>query len=313
MQHTPRSELMISDGVAYHIGVRAEDLAPQVFLVGDPARAELVADRFDRVSTRSQHREFVTLTGTYQGLPVSVMGTGIGTDNVEIAMLEAWSLLAFDPETGTRLADAPGMTMIRVGTSGGVQADVEPGTAAIAAFALGLDSTGLFYEHRPADPRVSDIEDAARGLLRAGTPVGYRFRDAIWPYAAPGHPDVTAALAAAATARSVAWISGITAATPGFYGGSGRYLEGLSNTVPGIKDCLAELNCEGLRVINMEMESSLIFHVADALGIRAGTICPVVSNPARQDAVVDYAPHVADCIDVALDAMVALNPEGVPG
>jgi uridine phosphorylase len=310
MTHHTRSELMISDGVAYHIGVQVEDLASQLILVGDPARAELVAARFDAVHTRRQHREYVTLTGTYQGLPVSVMGTGIGTDNVEIALVEAWSLLAFDADTCTRLADAPRMTVIRVGTSGGVQPDVDPGTAAIATYAVGLDSTGLYYEHRPADPRVPAIESNARALLRAATPEGYRFRDAIWPYAAPASPEVADALTAAATRRDVPYVSGITAATPGFYGASGRYLDGLTNTVPGIKGCLAELDCDGLRVVNLEMESSLIFHLADALGIRAGTICPVVSNPARQTAVVDYAPHVADCIDVALEAMVALHPVG---
>ncbi len=303
------SELMIHDGVAYHIGARAEDLAPQIVLVGDPARAALVAERFDEVRARSEHREYVTLTGTLDGMPVSVMGTGIGTDNVEIGLLEAWSLLAFDPDSRTRRppGDAPQMTVIRVGTSGGVQADIEPGCAAVATYGLGFDSTGLYYEHTPDDPTVFEVEDRARELVRAATPAGYRFRDALWPYAAPATPVVVDALVAAATRRGVDHVTGITAASPGFYGPSGRYLQGLTNTVPGIKDCLAELDCGGVRVVNMEMESSLIFHLADALGIQAGTLCPVISNPARQAAIVDYAPHVADCIDVALEAMLRVH------
>ncbi len=153
---------------------------------------------------------------------------------------------------------------------------------------------------------VGAIESQARELLRAATPVGYRFRDAIWPYAAPASGEVADALVAAATGRGVPHVTGITAASPGFYGPSGRFMQGLSNTVPGIKDRLADLSCEGLRVVNMEMESSLIFHLADALGMRAGTICPVISNPARQDAVLDHTPHVADCIDIALEAMIEL-------
>lgn len=303
---------MIHDGVAYHIGARAQDLAPQLFLVGDPARARLIASRFDTVRVTREHREYVTITGVFGGLPMTVMGTGMGTDNVEMGLVEAWSLLSFDESTRTRLPDAPRMTVIRVGTSGGVQADIDPGTAAVSTYGLGLDTTGIYYEHVASDPRVERIETSARTLLRAATPAGYRFRDAIWPYAAPAHPQVVDALEVAATGRGVSFVRGITAATPGFYGASGRYLDGLTNTVPGIKGCLADLDCDGLRVVNMEMESSLLFHLADALGLRAGTICPVISNPARQAAIVDYAPHVSDCIDVAMDAMVALCGGGTP-
>ena len=302
---------MIHGGVAYHVGVRAEDLSPNLFLVGDPARAHLIAKRFEVVTVTKSHREYITITGIYQGLPVTVIGTGMGTDNVEMALIEAWSLLSFDAETRTRLADAPQLTAIRVGTSGGVQADIDPGTAAIATYALGLDTTGVYYEHMPDDARIPIIEREARRLIRAATPEGYRFREAIWPYAAPANTEVAAALSVAAARTGVPFVTGITASTPGFYGGSGRYLEGLTNTVPGIKDCLADLDCDGLRVVNMEMESSLLFHLGDALGVRTGTICPVISNPARQAAIVDYAPHVSACIDIALEAMVALCGEPV--
>ena len=297
---------MIFDGVAYHVGASAADIAPQIFMVGDPARADRVAERFESIRVTRRHREYVTITGTYRGLPVTVMGTGMGTDNVEMGLVEAWSLLSFDPTSRVRLPDAPQMTVIRVGTSGGVQADIDPGTTAIATYGLGLDTTGVYYEHTPDDPLIQRIESTARSLIRAATPEGYRFRDAIWPYAAPSDVNVAAALSEEAESRGLDFVTGITAATPGFYGGSGRYLDGLTNTVPGIKDCLAELNCDGVRVVNMEMESSLLFHLGDALGIRTGTICPVISNPARQAAVVDYKPHVSACIDVALDAMVSL-------
>lgn len=301
------SELMVSDGVAYHIGVRAGDLAPRLFFVGDPARALRVAERFDDVRAESRHREFVTLTGTLQGRPVSVMGTGIGTDNVEIALVEAFSLLAFDLDTRTRLDDPPAITLIRIGTSGGVQADIASGTAAIASHALGTDSTGIYFEHRSDDPAVQAIEEQAQALLRSATPRDYRFRDHLRPYAARASADVCGALTRAAGARGVDHVQGITLAVPGFYGASGRYIQGLTNTVDGIKGRLAEIDVDGLRAVNMEMESSLIFHLSEALGIRAGTICPVVSNPRSQDDVVDYRPHVEDCIDVALDAMMALT------
>ena len=102
-------------------------------------------------------------------------------------------------------------------------------------------------------------------------------------------------------------VRGITVAVPGFYGASGRYIEGLTNTLDGIKGCFADVVVDGVRTVNMEMESGLLFHLSEALGIRAGTICPVISNPNSQDAVVDYRPHVSACIDIALEAMVALH------
>lgn len=301
------SELMIRDGVAYHIGVAVGAIAPRLLLVGDPARATLVAERFDSVDHESRHREFVTYTGTLRGLDVSVMGTGIGTDNVEIALLEAVSLLAFDPQTCVPLDDPPAITALRIGTSAGIQSDIPAGTAAVSTYAVGLDSTGLYYEHVSADPTVAALEREATRLLRESTPEHYRFRDHIRPYASRACPEVADALHAAAVAHRVAVVRGTTIAAPGFYGASGRTFHGLKNTVPDIKHRFSALGHGTHRAVNMEMESSLLFHLADCLGIRAGTICPVISRPGAPTAVVDYAPHVADCITVALDALCALG------
>jgi uridine phosphorylase len=300
------SELMIRDGVAYHIGAGIGDVAPNLFLVGDPARAARVAERFDALRVERRHREYVTLTGEVRGVPVTVMGTGIGTDNVEIGLVEAWSLLAFDPNTRTPLPAPPPMRVIRIGTSGGVRADIPAGTFAISSHGLGLDSTGLYFEHPAPDATTRRVEAEAVALLRRATPSGYRFRDLLFAYLATAGTPAVSALSAAASAHGIPTVTGITAAAPGFYGASGRYLAGLRNTVPDIKGVLATLEVDGLRVVNMEMESSLLFHLAGAIGAVAGTICPVISNPARQDAVVDYAPLVERAIDVAVDAMVAM-------
>lgn len=304
------SDLMLRDGVAYHIGARREHVTPNLFLVGDPARAEKVAARFDAVTARAAHREFVTLSGHCDGVPMTVMGTGIGTDNVEIALLEAFSLLAFDEATRTRRADAPAVTVIRVGTSAGIQADIEPGTLAISSHGLGFDSTGLYYDHEDPDPDVTTLEERTLAVVRAATPQGRRFRSALHPYAASASPVVTAALTDEAARRGLPHVVGATAAAPGFYGPSGRYIEGLRNTVPGIKEHLAKVAVGDLRVVNMEMESSLIFHLCGALGVRSGTLCPIISSPARQTAVADYRPLVEDAISVAIAAMIGLSRVG---
>jgi len=304
------SEIVVKEGRVLHLGLEKGQLAANVFLVGDPARASRVADRFDSKSAEVRNREYVTVTGKYRGMPVSVIGTGIGVDNVEIALVEAYSVHAFDFASGELVPASSPMKFIRVGTSAGVQDDVEPGTLAISTYGLGLDNAGLYYDHPPADDVVTAIEQQAFRILADATPRGARFREKIVPYAAQASPAVVTALERQAAALGIEFVSGITAATPGFYGPSSRYIEGLANTVPGIKTRLAALRAGEHRVVNMEMESSLLFHLAGHLGFLVGTVCPVISKPTASTAILDYAASVENAISVALGAMCCLN--GVP-
>jgi uridine phosphorylase len=305
---TQPSEIVVVDGGVYHLGARPGQLAPNLVLVGDPARAYRVAERFDRVLHEVKHREFVTLTGTHRGLPITALGTGIGPDNVEIALVEAWALATLDLATRKpRPAEGPDaaqpLTLLRVGTSGGTREDVPVGTLVIASYAIGLDSTGLFYEAPPADDTVTSLERAAKGALAAGIRAGSRFAGAFSPYASRATPELVAALERHADAAGVRHATGVTVTSPGFFGPSGRFLEGVTNTVADVKVRLGRIEVGGLRVLNMEMESSLLFHLAGLLGARAGTICPTLSNPAGHGAVRDPAPLVEQAIDIALAAM----------
>lgn len=297
------SEIVIVGDRVYHLGLAKGELARNVFIVGDPARAARVSKRFDAIEHRVANREYVTFTGTYKGLPVSVIGTGIGTDNVEIALVEAYILNEFDFQTKTRLPDAEPLTIIRIGTSGGVQPGIAPGVFGIASYALGLDSTGPYYEVPAADEAVGQIEVAAAAVLERAVPVGSRFRHKLIPYASKASPAVTDALIAGASAQNAAFEAGITVSSPGFYGPSSRFIEGLTNTVPDIKHQLATIEVGGLRVINMEMESSLLFHLCQQLNYRAGTICPIISNPDASAAVVNYEELIEQAITIALNAM----------
>ncbi|MGI9542996.1 MAG: nucleoside phosphorylase [Cyclobacteriaceae bacterium] len=304
-----KSEIVTINNKVYHLGLAKGELATNIFLVGDPARASKVARHFDPVTHEVKNREFVTITGTYRGLPVSVIGTGIGTDNVEIALLEAYTLHAFDFDSKEKLSDPPTLTIIRIGTSGGMQADIDPGTLGIATYALGLDSTGLFYDHPHSDDQVLAIEQAAADLLDQATPAGSRFKGKILAYASKASEEMAAELVSQAKKIQADHVTGITVSSPGFYGPSGRYIEGLKNTVPNIKHDLAELNVNGIQAINMEMESSLIFHIAHQLGYRAGTICPIISNPYKSTAIVDYDACVKQAIEIGLAAMTELKPK----
>jgi len=301
------SEIVVVDGKVLHLGLTKGELAENVFLVGDPARALRVADRFDRLDHEVRNREYVTLTGVYNGVPVSVIGTGIGVDNVEIALVEAYAVHAFDFDTCERRADALPLKFIRIGTSAGVQDDVEPGTMAISSHGLGLDNGGMYYDHPAADDIVTRIEQHAYEILLNATPKNARFREKLIPYASRATPGVVTALVNSAEALDVAHVVGITAATPGFYGASGRYIDGLLNTVPDIKNKLSALRVGEHQVVNMEMESSLLFHIAGFLGCPVGTICPIISKPTASTAILDYTPSVESAIDIALAAMCEIN------
>jgi uridine phosphorylase len=302
------SEIVVVDGRVYHLGLRPGELAENLFVVGDPARAYTVASRFDRVDHEVKHREFVTLTGSHRGLPVSVMGTGMGPDNVEIALVEAWALVTLDLATRLRRPETgPGsvrpLTVLRIGTSGGTREDVAVGTLVISSYAIGLDSTGLYYDSPAADETVTALEHATRRAIDEGVGPGSRFAGAFFPYASRATPALVAALERQAAAAGARFVTGATVTAPGFFGPSGRHLDGVSNTVHDVKARLGRIEAHGVAVFNMEMESSLLFHLAALLGIRAGTICPTISNPAGHAAVLDPTPFVAQAIEIALAAM----------
>jgi len=302
-----KSEIVIVNERLYHLGIKKGDLADNVFIVGDPARAVRVSQKFDTIDREISNREYLTFTGTYKGIDVSVIGTGIGTDNVEIALVEAYIAHEFDLKSSTRNSGCTPMTFIRLGTSGGVQPDIKPGTLAIASYALGLDSTGVYYEQAPEDGIIEKIESSAEKILTGAAANTSRFKGKIIPYASKASPEVTKALANQAKKAGSSFGVGITVSSPGFYGPSSRYINGLKNTLPDIKGSLSKLNIDGLKVLNMEMESSLLFHLCSQMGYHAGTICTVISTSKDSDAVVNYDQAIASTIEIGLKALVELK------
>ena len=302
-----KSEIVIVNERLYHLGIKKGDLADNVFIVGDPARAVRVSQKFDTIDREISNREYLTFTGTYKGIDVSVIGTGIGTDNVEIALVEAYIAHEFDLKSSTRNSGCTPMTFIRLGTSGGVQPDIKPGTLAIASYALGLDSTGVYYEQAPDDEIIEKIESSAEKILTDAAANTSRFKGKIIPYASKASPEVTKALANQAKKAGSSFGVGITVSSPGFYGPSSRYIDGLKNTLPDIKGSLSKLNIDGLKVLNMEMESSLLFHLCSQMGYHAGTICTVISTSKDSDAVVNYDQAIASTIEIGLKALVELK------
>ena len=209
------SEIVVVDGRVYHLGLLPSELARELFVVGDPARAYTVASRFDRVDHEVKHREFVTLTGSHRGLPVSVLGTGIGPDNVEIALVEAWALATLDLATGVRRPAS--------GSGIGPAAD-RPAHRHLGRHARGRrgrHARRLVLRHRARQHRLL-LRGPARGRNRDGAGAGgprrdrggvrpgSRFAGAFVPYASRATPALVAALEREAAAAGARFVTGAT-------------------------------------------------------------------------------------------------------
>ena len=300
-----RSELPVFDDQVYHLGLKSDQLADQIFLVGDPKRANDVANHFDIILDSESNREYVIKTGIYKKMPVSVIGIGMGTDNVEIALVEAYILKTFDLENGGK-KDFKKLTIIRLGTSGGWQKEAHVGSLGIAEYGFGLDNTGLFYDSPYADDLCREIEQEAFTVITNATPLNNRFKGWIHPYVSKANDDVVKALVSSAEARDAKYIKGITAASSGFYGPQDREVPGLKLTIPNLQKILSRLNFNGKKIINCEMESSLLFHLGRQMNYKCGTVCAIIANRETGEFLEDYSGVVDNCIRVGLDAMFNL-------
>lgn len=188
------SEFVSVNGHVYHLGLKPADISKNIFLVGDPARVDKVAKYFDRVCCHVNNREFRTITRTYKRMPTTVISTGIGTDNIEIALVELYILNEFDLEKKLRKKNPKPLTIIRLGTSGGIQKDIRPGMLAISSYAIGLDNTGIFYDKEIDDDLGHKIEEKAYEIIEDATPKDRRFKGKIHPYVSKASPEVVDAL-----------------------------------------------------------------------------------------------------------------------
>ncbi|MFX1564176.1 MAG: hypothetical protein ACFFDP_12810 [Promethearchaeota archaeon] len=227
----------------------------------------------------------------------------MGTDNVEIVLVEAFGLNEFDLKRRVRRSSAQPLTIIRLGTSGGLQKENDVGTLAISAYALGLDSTGLFYDQPAADETSLRIEQEAYRIITEATPRDRRFKGKIHPYVSKASPEVVAALKKHAKGKHVV---GITTTASGFFAPQGREIPGLKITVPRLQEHLATLDVDGLKVTNFEMETSLLLHLTRHMGYRSGTICPIIANRPAGTFLDDYGPAVERAIQTGLNAMLEL-------
>ena len=292
MRTIPASELIINDdGSIFHLHLRPEQLADTVILVGDPDRVALVAEHFDRIECNVSNREFNTVTGTYKGRRMTVLSTGIGIGNIDISVTELDALANVDFATRQEKAEKRRLTLVRLGTSGAIQPDIEVGEFVFARTLLGFDGLLSYYKGRDA---VCDL-----ALEEAFV------RHTDWYEKMPRPYFIDADRTLFDHFRDVTR-EGITIAAPGFYAPQGRWLR-LEPHDARLNEKIESFRHEGRRITNFEMEGSALAGLAALMGHRAATICTIIAQRIAKDACTDYKPFVRRMIATALDKLAVLE------
>jgi uridine phosphorylase len=267
MNRIANSELIInSRGAIYHLDLRPEELAPTVILVGDPDRVKKVSHYFDRIEHRLQHREFITHTGYIGNQRLSVVSTGIGPDNIDIALNELDALVNIDFETRTVKPNSTALNIIRFGTSGALQADIAVDELVASTHGLGLDNLLNYYGYTktPEEEALVNAFTAQTGLQASIT----------IPYVSKGSEALL-------NKFPDSYFKGITVTCPGFYGPQGRILR-LPLAAPGLINKLTSFSHQNHRITNFEMETSAIFGLGKLLGHQCMSINTIVANRVLQ-------------------------------
>lgn len=270
------SELILNaDGSIYHLNLLPSDLATTLIFVGDPDRVKEVSKWFDRIEVKKGKREFITHTGYYQGKRLSVISTGIGTDNIDIVMNEVDALVNIDFATRSLKENLTSLDIIRIGTSGSIQGDIKVGTLLASAYALGFDTLMQFYI------KPYTAEELA---LRKAVDQHFDFM-AFQPYVAQASPKLLAQIAADLP-------KGITMTAPGFYGPQGRSVRS-HNVYPDLIKQANNFTAQGQKITNLEMETAGIYAMASMLGHHALSINAILASRVNETFAKDPQ-HVID-------------------
>lgn len=282
----PPSELILNpDGSLYHLHLLPEDVAQNVILVGDPGRVKMIAENFSSIVVHKHNREFECLTGIYNDQPVTVIGTGIGPDNIDIVLNELDAAVNIDLAKRRIGEEQTSLNIIRIGTCGGLYPDLTPDSWIASSHALGLDNLMWFYEHAEKDNAIVD-----EIMFQSGWPSQLGR-----PYLTYADPDLLQKIADGIP-------KGITATAPGFYGPQGRSIR-LKPAFENMQEKLANFHSGELRITNFEMETSALYGLSSLLGHKALTICVVIANRALKTESKNYKDSMKALITHVLERL----------
>jgi uridine phosphorylase len=284
----PETELIITDkGHVYHLDINEEFIADDVIVVGDQNRVKEISNLFTKIDCKAEHREFVTHTGWFNGKRITVISTGIGTDNIDIVINELDAAVNIDLKTRTEKKQKRSLNIIRLGTSGALQGDIPVNSLVVSEYGLGLDGLLNYY----ADYKKINEDALSEAFMQhtSWTP------NLPYPYCVKADETLFKKFAAGN-------FSGITATAPGFYGPQGRQLR-LKAAKPDLNELLTSFNSGGKRISNFEMETSALYGLGKLLGHKCLTVCVIIANRVVKQFTPDYKKSVDLLIKQSLERL----------
>ncbi len=284
------SELIINDKKrVYHLDVDGEYIADDVIIVGDPNRVEKISALFTKIDFKTAHREFITHTGWFNGKRITVTSSGIGTDNIDIVLNELDAAVNINLHTRTLNPNHRALNLIRLGTSGALQAEIPVNSLVVSEYGLGMDGLLNYYDNWES---IDHSQMAAAFIKHTNWGKGLPY-----PYIIKASETLFAQL-------KLDNFDGITATAPGFYGPQGRQIR-LKAAKPNLNELLTSFEFEGHKITNFEMETSAIYGLSKLLGHNAVTVCVIIANRIRKEFTDDYQQSVKKLINNCLERLTA--------
>ena len=283
------SELILnSDGSIFHLHLKPEHISTQIILVGDPARVDTISSHFTKIDFTIHNREFKTVTGWYNGTKLTVISTGIGTDNIDIVLNELDALANIDLEKREIKAKHTSLNIVRIGTSGGLQTSLPVNSFVVSQKSIGFDGMLNYYANRE---NYCDLAFEKSFKLFTN-----------WNDSLPTPYVVDASQKLISKFNDKIFIKGATISAPGFYGPQGRVLR-LPLAVPELNKHIEKFSFNNLKITNFEMESSAIYGLSKMLGHEALTVCLIIANRVTLTANKDYRGEMKRLIKIVLDRL----------
>ena len=284
------SELILNrDGTIFHLHLKPENIAEKIILVGDPGRVEVIGNFFDAIEFSAQNREFKTLTGTYYNNRITVISTGIGTDNIDIVINELDALANIDLKNRVVKTRKKSLDIVRIGTSGGLQQDLAVNTFVVAERSIGFDGLLNFYDQRN---EICDLDFENHFTKFTG-----------WSKILAAPYVVGASQKLLKKFKAPAFHFGVTISAPGFYGPQGRVLR-LQLANPELNQKIEEFSHKNAKITNFEMECSAIYGLSKLLNHNALTVCLLIANRVSKKANENYHPKMKDLIEQVLKRLI---------
>lgn len=286
----PETELILTnENRVYHLNLKADDIADDIIVVGDQNRVAEISKRFSKIEFKTQHREFITHTGIFNGKRITVLSTGIGTDNIDIVLNELDAAVNIDSEKRELNSKLRSLNIIRLGTSGALQQHIPVNDIVVSSHGLGLDGLLNFYEKWKS---INENEISEAFIKHTSW-----LNNLPYPYCVKGSE---ALLQKFKTGTHV----GITATAPGFYGPQGRQIR-LNAAMPDLNDLLTNFKFKELLITNFEMETSALYGLGKLLGHNCLTACVIIANRVRKEFTKDYQKSVELLIENSLERLTS--------